>query len=177
MPKYKEIALALKERIVEGKHQEGSKLPEQESLAREFKTSRVTIRKAIQLLIDEGLLYTRRGSGTFIRSNIRQDNENVTQVNNVFGTSSQENTNVTSKIIRFDVRFPTDYERRLSATYFRSLLQIMGIKNRHIKRARRRNIHISFFHSASCVKLFGICRTDERGRSSTTNYFSISRNY
>ena len=42
---------------------------------------------------------------------------------------------------------------------------------------RRRNIHISFFHSASCVKLFGICRTDERGRSSTTNYFSISRNY
>ncbi|HAQ0802936.1 TPA: GntR family transcriptional regulator, partial [Enterococcus faecium] len=111
MPKYKEIALALKERIVEGKYQEGSKLPEQESLAREFKTSRVTIRKAIQLLIDEGLLYTRRGSGTFIRSNIRQDNENVTQVNNVFGTSSQENTNVTSKIIRFDVRFPTDYER------------------------------------------------------------------
>lgn len=120
MPKYKEIALALKERIVEGKYQEGSKLPEQESLAREFKTSCVTIRKAIQLLIDEGLLYTRRGSGTFIRSNIRQDNENVTQVNNVFGTSSQENTNVTSKIIRFDVRFPTDYERRLSATYFRS---------------------------------------------------------
>ena len=74
------------------------------------------------------MLYTRRGSGTFIRSNIRQDNENVTQVNNVFGTSSQENTNVTSKIIRFDVRFPTDYERRLSATYFRSFLQIMGIK-------------------------------------------------
>ena len=145
MPKYKEIALALKERIVEGKYQEGSKLPEQESLAREFKTSCVTIRKAIQLLIDEGLLYTRRGSGTFIRSNIRQDNENVTQVNNVFGTSSQENTNVTSKIIRFDVRFPTDYERRLSATYPIPFLQIMGIKNRHIKRARRRNIHISFF--------------------------------
>ena len=56
MPKYKEIALALKERIVEGKYQEGSKLPEQESLAREFKTSCVTIRKAIQLLIDEGLV-------------------------------------------------------------------------------------------------------------------------
>ena len=128
MPKYKEIALALKERIVEGKYQEGSKLPEQESLAREFKTSCVTIRKAIQLLIDEGLLYTRRGSGTFIRSNIRQDNENVTQVNNVFGTSSQENTNVTSKIIRFDVRFPTDYERRLSATYFRSLPANHGYK-------------------------------------------------
>ena len=51
MPKYKEIALALKERIVEGKYQEGSKLPEQESLAREFKTSCVTIRKAIQLLL------------------------------------------------------------------------------------------------------------------------------
>ncbi|WP_265331492.1 McrC family protein [Enterococcus durans] len=54
---------------------------------------------------------------------------------------------------------------------------IMGIKNRRIKRARRRNIHISFFHPASFIKLFGICRTDERGRSSTTNYFSISRSH
>lgn len=129
MPKYKEIALALKERIVEGKYQEGSKLPEQESLAREFKTSRVTIRKAIQLLIDEGLLYTRRGSGTFIRSNIRQDNENVTQVNNVFGTSSQENTNVTSKIIRFDVRFPTDYEiEALNLTKFDPVYDIERVR-------------------------------------------------
>ena len=68
------------------------------------------MRKAIQLLIDEGLLYTRRGSGTYVRTNIKKNNKDVTQMNSVFGTSIQEGVEVTSKILRFEVRFPTDYE-------------------------------------------------------------------
>lgn len=69
MPKYKEIAIALKKKIVEGEFKEGELLPDQETLAKMYQTSRVTVRKAIQLLIDEGLLYTRRGSGTYVRTN------------------------------------------------------------------------------------------------------------
>lgn len=110
MPKYMEIALALKEKIVDGKYTEGSILPNQEDLAKEFNTSRVTVRKAIQVLIDEGLLFTRRGAGTYVRNNIKKDNKDVTQNNSVFGTSAQENTNVTSKIIHFNVRFPSKHE-------------------------------------------------------------------
>lgn len=110
MPKYKEIAMALKEKIIEGDYQEGELLPDQETLAKTYQTSRVTVRKAIQLLIDEGLLYTRRGSGTYVRNNIKKNNKNVTQINSVFGTSLQEGAEVTSKILRFDVRFPTTYE-------------------------------------------------------------------
>ncbi|GCF95594.1 GntR family transcriptional regulator [Enterococcus florum] len=107
MPKYKEIAIALKKKIVEGDFKESELLPDQETLAKMYSTSRVTIRKAIQLLIDEGLVYTRRGSGTYVRSNIKKNDTNVTQINSVFGTSLQEGAEVTSKIIRFDVRFPT----------------------------------------------------------------------
>lgn len=110
MPKYKEIAMALKEKIIEGDYQEGELLPDQETLAKSYQTSRVTVRKAIQLLIDEGLLYTRRGSGTYVRNNIKKNNKNVTQINSVFGTSLQEGAEVSSKILRFDVRFPTTYE-------------------------------------------------------------------
>ena len=110
MPKYKEIAMALKEKIIEGDYQEGELLPDQETLAKSYQTSRVTVRKAIQLLIDEGLLYTRRGSGTYVRNNIKKNNKNVTQINSVFGTSLQEGAEVTSKILRFEVRFPTTYE-------------------------------------------------------------------
>ena len=50
MPKYKEIAIALKKKIVEGEFKEGELLPDQETLARTYNTSRVTVRKAIQLL-------------------------------------------------------------------------------------------------------------------------------
>ena len=110
MPKYKEIAIALKKKIIEGEFKEGELLPDQETLARTYNTSRVTVRKAIQLLIDEGLLYTRRGSGTYVRTNIKKNNKDVTQMNSVFGTSIQEGVEVTSKILRFEVRFPTDYE-------------------------------------------------------------------
>ena len=53
MPKYKEIAIALKKKIVEGEFKEGELLPDQETLAKMYQTSRVTVRKAIQLLIDE----------------------------------------------------------------------------------------------------------------------------
>ena len=84
MPKYKEIAIALKKKIVEGEFKEGELLPDQETLAKMYQTSRVTVRKAIQLLIDEGLLYTRRGSGTYVRTNIKQNNKDVTQINSVF---------------------------------------------------------------------------------------------
>ncbi|MBE6173679.1 MAG: GntR family transcriptional regulator, partial [Enterococcus faecium] len=90
MPKYIEIAHSLKNKIIEGEFKEGELLPNQETLAKTYNTSRVTIRKAIQLLIDESLLYTRRGSGTYVRSNIKKDKENVTQINSVFGTSAQE---------------------------------------------------------------------------------------
>ncbi|MBE8848142.1 GntR family transcriptional regulator [Enterococcus durans] len=110
MPRYKEIAIALKKKIVEGDFNEGELLPDQESLAKIYNTSRVTVRKAIQLLIDEGLLYTRRGSGTYVRTNIKKNITDVTQMNSVFGTSIQEGVEVTSKILRFEVRFPTDYE-------------------------------------------------------------------
>ena len=110
MLKYKEIAIVLAQKIVDGEFREGELLPAQETLAKSYETSRVTIRKSIQLLIDQGLLYTRRGSGTYVRNNIKKNNRNVTQINSVFGTSAQEGADVTSKIIRFDVRFPTAYE-------------------------------------------------------------------
>ncbi|WP_424685768.1 GntR family transcriptional regulator [Enterococcus sp.] len=112
MPLYKEIAGILKERIIDGEYLEGEPIPDQESLAVEFNTSRITIRKAIQLLIDEGLVYTRRGSGTYVKNHIKH-HDNVTQMNSQFGTTLKESGEVTSKILKFDVRFPNEHEMEL----------------------------------------------------------------
>ena len=72
MPKYIEIAHSLKNKIIEGEFKEGELLTKSRNISKTYNTSRVTIRKAIQLLIDESLLYTRRGSGTYVRSNIKK---------------------------------------------------------------------------------------------------------
>ncbi|TFI58970.1 GntR family transcriptional regulator [Sphingomonas parva] len=45
---------------------EGEAIPTERDLAEEFDVSRITVRKAIDGLVDEGLLSRRRGAGTFV---------------------------------------------------------------------------------------------------------------
>lgn len=60
----REIEAWLRERIVGGR--EGDPLPSEAELAERFGVCRMTARQAVQTLEAEGLVYRRRGSGTFI---------------------------------------------------------------------------------------------------------------
>lgn len=113
MYKYEEIADTLKERIVNGDYPEGAVMPKLENLAHEFHTSRITVRKAVQRLIDEGLVYTQRGSGTFVDAHLKQDEPVDSALASMLGTSHQRTKPVTSRVLRFDVRFPTANEQQL----------------------------------------------------------------
>lgn len=62
--KYEEIASILRDRIAEGVYQVGSFLPTQTELAMEFDASRMTVKKAVEMLIIEGLVYSKQGNGT-----------------------------------------------------------------------------------------------------------------
>lgn len=44
----------------------GEKIPAERELAGQFNVSRMTLRQAIQELVDEGILERRVGSGTFV---------------------------------------------------------------------------------------------------------------
>jgi GntR family transcriptional regulator len=65
-PKYLRIHAALRERISTGQWPPGQPLPAQRDLAAEFGVSIMTLRQALQLLADDGLIDTRHGSGTFV---------------------------------------------------------------------------------------------------------------
>lgn len=54
--------------ICEGKFQEGDRLPPERELAEKLGVSRASLRKAIQVLAERGLLASRRGAGTFVRA-------------------------------------------------------------------------------------------------------------
>ena len=64
MPKYMEIADVLRKRIKDGTYPKDSLLPYQTELVEEFGVSRMTIKNAVNILIMEGLLLTKRGLGT-----------------------------------------------------------------------------------------------------------------
>jgi GntR family transcriptional regulator len=61
---YQEIASYLRNLVHDGAP--GDLLPSEAQLCERFGVSRMTVRQAVQLLVSEGLLYRRRGRGTFV---------------------------------------------------------------------------------------------------------------
>lgn len=60
------IATAVRSDISEGRYALGDKLPTEAQLSERFGVNRHTVRHALSHLVDEGLLRSRRGAGTFV---------------------------------------------------------------------------------------------------------------
>ena len=67
MPKYQRIAEWLQQKIADGTYGPGDKLPSEQELREQFDVSRQTVRSALDVLEEEGLIYGRQGSGSFVR--------------------------------------------------------------------------------------------------------------
>jgi GntR family transcriptional regulator len=71
--RYQEIAGALRDRVGSGEFAAGKLLPSEADLSREFSASRVTVRRALEVLRADGLLDSRQGFGWFVATDpIRQ---------------------------------------------------------------------------------------------------------
>lgn len=112
MSKYKEVANEIRKRIKNGTYPIEERMPDQTTLAKEFQTSRVTIKKALDLLTVGGLVYTIQGSGTYIKQNALQLAESSIRIGQNVGLSAHvdESMELENKTLKFDVRFPTEEE-------------------------------------------------------------------
>lgn len=66
VPLYIQVASVLRTRIQSGQWSAGEKISTLEELEREFEVARVTVRQAVDILREEGLLQARQGLGTFV---------------------------------------------------------------------------------------------------------------
>jgi len=66
VPRYLQVASALRQRIKNGRWAVGDKIATLEALQHEFQVARVTVRQAIDLLQGEGILRSHQGKGTFV---------------------------------------------------------------------------------------------------------------
>lgn len=64
MLKYKLIADDIRHKIQSGEYKADNLLPDQVTLAEQYEVSRMTVKKAIDILAMEGLVYRKRGMGT-----------------------------------------------------------------------------------------------------------------
>ena len=65
VPLYIQVASVLRRRIETKQWHPGAKIPTLMELEREFQVARVTVRQAVHILREEGLLRSQQGSGTF----------------------------------------------------------------------------------------------------------------
>jgi len=66
MFKYETIAEDIQSKILSGFYKPDEKLPQEMELCRQYGTSRITIRQAMELLVNRGLITKRRGTGTLV---------------------------------------------------------------------------------------------------------------
>lgn len=71
-PLYAQLQNRLRDAVIEGQLKPDEVLPTERGIAETFSISRVTVRKAFDGLVEEGLLYRRQGAGTFVSQRIEK---------------------------------------------------------------------------------------------------------
>ncbi|AVS86112.1 GntR family transcriptional regulator, partial [Paracidovorax avenae] len=70
LARYAALAETLRRRVVRGEWPPGSALPAEQALAAEHGVALGTLRRALELLVEQGLIERIHGRGTFVRSGI-----------------------------------------------------------------------------------------------------------
>lgn len=83
IPSYVQIANHLKSEILSGRLPVGARLPPENELVDRAKLSRVTVRKGLEILENEGWVVRKQGLGTFVRSAISQELSSVQTITEV----------------------------------------------------------------------------------------------
>ncbi|WP_433363858.1 GntR family transcriptional regulator [Streptosporangium sp. CA-115845] len=94
-PRHRQLARQLRERIDAGDYRPGQQLPSEERLQQISGLGRTTVRRALSILRNEGIVRTVTGSGTYVRGGQEVTMMEVTR-GDIIGT-----------------RMPTEEERRV----------------------------------------------------------------
>ncbi len=108
MLKYEMIATNIREKIHAGIYPPDSLLPDQISLCKEYECSRMTIKKAFDILAMEGLVYRQRGAGTFVMKNALANKQDASLRDYEGLTKMMGEAHISSQIIEFTILFPDE---------------------------------------------------------------------
>ncbi|MFD1485506.1 GntR family transcriptional regulator [Lacticaseibacillus baoqingensis] len=104
-PVYIQIHNKIRQDIEAGKWQIGDRIPSERDLAVVFNVSRMTLRQAIQTLVDEGILERRIGAGTFVANQKVQ--EKVSGVTSFTDVMIAQGKQPSSRTISYHIAKPS----------------------------------------------------------------------
>ncbi len=102
-PLYARAREAIRDLLVEQGYELGRRIPAEQALAQRLGTSRSTVREALKALEHEGLLVSRRGSGSYVTDGVS------------FGWAGLETLRSTTSLLRDQGLRPAVHHLRISA--------------------------------------------------------------
>ncbi len=109
-PRYVQLRRRLENGISSGVLAPNSSLPPEREIAEITDLSRVTVRKAIQELVREGLIEQRQGSGSFIRERVARMEQSLSHLTSFTEDMANRGMDTTSRWLERGVFVPTPEE-------------------------------------------------------------------
>lgn len=110
-PRYEQLYRHLAEAIATGELPEASQLPPERELADIADVSRVTVRKAVAQLVEDGVLEQRRGAGTFVRAPLAKLEHSLSALLSFTEYMRQRGKASSSRILRRGLFLPNPDEQ------------------------------------------------------------------
>jgi GntR family transcriptional regulator len=108
-PLYQQLAERIRQAVQEGVYREGEKIPSEQELIARYDVSRVTVRKAMQALLEKGLIIRQQGRGTFIRQKVVS--QEMDEIFGLYPSLVKKGLNPRIKILSYEIVSP-DFEVR-----------------------------------------------------------------
>lgn len=128
MPKYIDIYKEIKKRIISGHYAQNSQLPEGKKFALLFECSELTITKALDILVKEGLVVRKRGLGSFVKLPFNTSSLN----NHLKGTKSrciESGETIVTRVIAFSaIPAPADVQQKLQLNSDEMVYSILRVR-------------------------------------------------
>lgn len=121
-PLYSQVEESLKKLILSGEYPPHSKLPSENELCQTYSVSRITVRKAINLLESSGLIYTAQGKGTFVKSDMI--NTNLMKIRSFGDTLAQEGYSGYTRINSYKEYVLDDFDKLIRVSDWDSVSEI-----------------------------------------------------
>ena len=99
-PRHEQVSTWIRSQIEHGSLGVDDQLPSESQLGKQFSVSRITVRRALQTLESEGLIYKRQGLGSFVRGT--QVNQGLVRLTDFVEDMSAAGIRATSKVIALE---------------------------------------------------------------------------
>lgn len=110
IPLYIQLKESIRSSITSGQLKFGDKIPTELELSEEYKISRITVRKAILELVEEGYLVKKQGKGTFV--NKRKIERKIVHFLSFSDACKANGLTASSKVIKKEIIQPTAADKQ-----------------------------------------------------------------